>query len=117
MVEFLAKEQYWGNIEYKCALINMTPVKIKKYATQLKFRIIEGSGIAVYMIGVCDDGKIIGIKNNKITNCNLIMLGMCEEINASIKSKKVIEITPDKCLLVYVLENLFIMGDIPYLVG
>lgn len=117
MVEFLEKEQYWGNIEYKRDLISMTPFKIKKYATQLKFRIIEGSGIAVYMIGVCDNGKILGIDLNEITKCNLIILKMCNEINAVVKSKKVVEITPDKGLLIYVLENQFAMDEIPYLLG
>ena len=37
-------ESYWGNIEYKQGFMHMTPKKIKKYATQLKFRVIEGNG-------------------------------------------------------------------------
>ena len=59
-------EQYYGNIEYKQELSNMDLNKIQKYATQMKYRLQEGDGSAIYYIGVQDDGTIIGVPNQLI---------------------------------------------------
>ena len=117
MSYFIDKENDWGNIEYKKHFINMTPDKIKKYATQLKFRIIEGNGVAIYIIGVADNGKIIGIKKGELEFCNYIMTQMCQEVNAEIQSQQVIDINSDYKLLIYVLKNNFNISDLPYLSG
>ena len=65
MTEF-PKEEYYGNVEYKVILNNMNSNKISKYATQLKFRLNEGEGIAFYYIGVTDNGEIKGIEDQYI---------------------------------------------------
>lgn len=117
MPYFIDKERDWGNIEYKKHFINMTPVKIKKYATQLKFRIIEGTGIAIYIVGVTDIGKILGIEKGEIDYCNHIITQMCQEVDAEIQSKQVIDINSNYKLLIYVLKNNFSIGDLPYLIG
>jgi GTPase len=114
---FINSEKYWGNIEYKINFINMTPDKIKKYATQLKFRIVEGGGKAIYMIGVFDNGKVIGIKNKEVLNCTNIMNKMCHEINATLKSNKIINLDNENNLLIFVIENNFNIESIPYLFG
>lgn len=62
----LKKEEFYGNTEYKLYFVDMTKNKIDKYATQLKFRLIDGKGTALYFIGVSDDGHIIGIENSEI---------------------------------------------------
>ena len=117
MAFYMEAENYWGNIEYKRELINMTPEKIKKYATQLKFRIIEGSGTCIYIIGVYDNGKIVGIKAQDVSNCNSIMNKICLEIDAFIDSDKIIDINKKNKLLIYVLKNKFNIDDIAYLNG
>ena len=117
MEAFIPKESYWGNIEYKKKFVNMTAEKIKKYATQLKFRIIEGSGTAIYIIGVLDNGKVVGIKKSEIAKGNLIMENICSEINAYIYSCKTIDISQYNKLLIYVLKNNFNINNIPYLTG
>ncbi len=48
-----------GNREYK---LKLTPHhKIQKIATQLRFRLYEGEGKALYLIGVSDDGMSMGL--------------------------------------------------------
>ena len=117
MTFYMEAENYWGNIEYKRELINMTPDKIKKYATQLKFRIIEGVGTCVYIIGVCDNGAVVGIKQGDIAKCTVIMRNICAEINAYMSSEKIIDINKENKLLIYVLKNKFNMDNIAYLTG
>ena len=48
MNSYITRENDWGNIEYKIAFIDMTLQKKKKYATQLKFRVIEGRECYLY---------------------------------------------------------------------
>lgn len=45
-----------GNIEYKRYLINLNDSKLNSLATQMKFRIEEGNGLAIYYLGVNDNG-------------------------------------------------------------
>lgn len=117
MSYFLNSERYWGHIEYKRNLVNMTPDKIKKYATQLQFRIIEGLGKAVYIIGVEDNGKIIGVNNADADNCQNKMDLICNEIDAKIKSYQKISLDKNLNLLIYNLSTNKDLNNMPYLFG
>ena len=50
-----------GNVEYKRHLTDKTDNRIENLATQMKYRVNEGDGEAIYYIGVEDDGKLSGI--------------------------------------------------------
>lgn len=52
----LAKENDYGNIEYKREILNLKRLKYK-YSTQMIYRLNEGKGIAYYYLGVNDDGS------------------------------------------------------------
>ena len=53
-------------IEYKLKLVKPTPLRLAKLTTQLKWRTVEGGGIAIYELGVLDDGKLIGISRSEM---------------------------------------------------
>jgi GTPase len=53
---FLEPEIEEGNIEYKRFLKN-DEARIEEYASQMKWRIGEGNGEALYYLGIEDDGK------------------------------------------------------------
>lgn len=77
-------EDDYGKIEYKRELTGMTNTKISKYATQMKFRLIEGNGEAIYLIGVKDNGVILGVTNkNYLLYCKLISK-IAKEIDSKI---------------------------------
>ncbi|CAO3569101.1 unnamed protein product [Mortierella alpina] len=50
-----------GNIEYKLKLIATAPDRFEHLVTQLKWRLSEGHGSALYEIGVADDGSFVGL--------------------------------------------------------
>ncbi|KAG0272464.1 GTP binding protein [Linnemannia exigua] len=50
-----------GNIEYKLKLIATAPDRFEHLVTQLKWRLSEGHGSAIYEIGVADDGSFVGL--------------------------------------------------------
>lgn len=50
-----------GNIEYKLKLIDPSPIRFEHLVTQLKWRLQEGLGEALYEIGVGDNGYLFGL--------------------------------------------------------
>ena len=114
---YFKEEKDWGNIEYKKAFIDMDMNKIKKYATQLKFRIIEGEGTALYIIGVSDKGNAIGILKSDIHRHNTIMNEIINEIDAVISSYKIINISENQVIIIYMVQNKFNLDDIAFLKG
>jgi GTPase len=55
-----------GNIEYKLKLINPTPERLDQLTTQLKWRLAEGNGEAIYEIGVSDKGTLVGLNEKEM---------------------------------------------------
>lgn len=48
-----------GNKEYKRKLCNLSRYRFQQLQSQMKWRINEGNGVAIYYIGVDDDGTIV----------------------------------------------------------
>ena len=113
------KEDFFGNREYKIYLDNETEEQLRinkkknkpkdvvdnlkniknnsrlnKRASQLRFRLGEGSGKALYMIGVTDTGKTDGIDIETIYTSINYLEKMVAIINAEIKN---IRIYKGKC--------------------
>lgn len=70
MIEYLDKifpnqppEVENGNKEYKRNLLNQYPKNkfLHKRATQMKYRLLEGDGKAIYILGIEDCGRADGI--------------------------------------------------------
>ncbi|KAG5182256.1 GTP binding protein 2 [Tribonema minus] len=57
----LGPEVEEGNIEYKLMLVAPPPERIVHLSTQMNWRLNEGHGTAVYMIGYTDDGEPTGL--------------------------------------------------------
>ena len=53
-----------GNIEYKLKLINKNTDKIEHLESQMRYRLNEGNGEAIYIIGVTDNGIIVGVTDD-----------------------------------------------------
>lgn len=61
---YYSKEDDEGNIEYKLQLINPTEDRIQHLVNQMKNRIGDGNGEAIYMIGVQDNGTPQGLNRD-----------------------------------------------------
>jgi GTPase len=106
------REAYFGNREYKIYLDNDTEEQLKikknkpkdvidnlkklknmsklnKRASQLSFRLEEGSGKALYMIGVSDSGRTDGIDIETLHKSINYLYKMVEIINAKIKNIRI----------------------------
>lgn len=69
-MNLFGKEPDLGNIEYK---LYINPKKKDKLVSQFFFRMREGSGKAIYLLGIHDSGTL-HIKNTKYILYNIIRL-------------------------------------------
>jgi len=73
-MNFFDKESDYGNVEYK---LSINTFKKDRLLSQCLFRLREGNGKAIYLIGVTDSGNIINndldfIIKNSINFINII---------------------------------------------
>ena len=73
-----------GNIEYKQYLKILTRDKFERYSTQLKYRIIEGNGKAIYIVGITDSGSVYGIPQDNLEKTIHIVSLLTNYINSYI---------------------------------
>ena len=59
--ERLPPEPEQGNIEYKLKLISPSSQRFEHLVTQMKWRLREGDGEAIYQIGVENNGRLTGL--------------------------------------------------------
>ncbi len=59
----LPAESEDGNVEYKLRLTNPTPSRLQHLVTQLKWRLAQGAGEALYQLGVADNGALVGLSD------------------------------------------------------
>nr|XP_055074821.1 GTP-binding protein 2b [Misgurnus anguillicaudatus] len=81
---FLPPEAEEGNIEYKLKLVNPTQYRFEHLATQLKWRLQEGRGEAVYQIGVEDNGLLVGLTEEDMKASLKTLRRMAEKVGADI---------------------------------
>ncbi|XP_012259707.2 GTP-binding protein 2 isoform X2 [Athalia rosae] len=64
--ERLPPEPEQGNIEYKLKLVNPSSQRFEHLVTQMKWRLREGHGEAIYQIGVEDNGRLAGLSTEEM---------------------------------------------------
>lgn len=78
----LPREIETGNIEYKLKLVDKSADRFSRLVTQLKWRIAEGNGQAIYEIGVSDNGAVVGLTKQDLDASLSTLRRMAEEIRA-----------------------------------
>ena len=85
-----------GNIEYKQHLIEPTPERLERLISQMKYRLAEGGGEALYELGVSDRGVPYGLTDKELEKSMETMKILAEANNAEanivyIKAGKMID--------------------------
>ncbi|XP_053375887.1 GTP-binding protein 2-like [Mercenaria mercenaria] len=73
-----------GNIEYKLKLVNPSPHRIEHLVTQMKWRLEEGQGEAIYEIGVEDNGLLVGLSPMELRASVHTLENMAERLGATL---------------------------------
>lgn len=79
----LPPEPQLGNIEYKLKLINPSKQRFEHLVTQMKWRLREGQGEAVYEIGVSDSGHLHGLSDADMSASLDTLRKMAHKLGAS----------------------------------
>lgn len=82
--DVLPPEPQVGNIEYKLKLINPSNQRFEHLVTQMKWRLREGQGEAIYEIGVSDSGKFHGLNSEDMTDSLNTLTKMANKLGATI---------------------------------
>ncbi|MBN3324104.1 GTPB2 protein, partial [Atractosteus spatula] len=81
---YLPPEAEEGNIEYKLKLVSPTQYRFEHLVTQMKWRLQEGRGEAVYQIGVEDNGLLVGLSEEDMRASLKTLRRMAEKVGADI---------------------------------
>ncbi|CAH8632129.1 unnamed protein product [Dicrocoelium dendriticum] len=82
--EHLPPEVEVGNVEYKRKLVNPTPNRFEHLVTQMKWRLNEGGGEAIYRLGVDDDGHVGGLAPGELAGSLDTLERMAKRLNATV---------------------------------
>ena len=104
-----------GNLEYKLHLGDFDYEKFQRYSTQLKYRILEGEGYAIYIIGISDRGNVVGLPENQIQytidKFTHICKNVCCKVNLILKC-----VFKNRHFLIIKASSLFDIDDLPFLI-
>lgn len=94
--EFEDDKDITSNINKQLSMLDIMNIcknenikKINKRASQLVFRLYEGNGKALYMIGFEDDGEAKGIPFQNVIESYWYLFQMCKIINAKLKTFRI----------------------------
>jgi len=68
-----------GNVEYKLKLLSPTASRFEHLVTQMKWRLREGQGEAIYEIGVSDSGILTGLNEEDMEDSLRTLRRMAEK--------------------------------------
>jgi GTP-binding protein 1 len=81
-LEKLPQEVEEGNVEYKLQLLDPSAERFEKLVSQLKWRLAEGQGEAIYELGAEDDGTLKGLDEQSLAASKATLQRMCDELDA-----------------------------------
>ena len=85
----LPAEDEFGNKEYKLKLIEKEQDKYDRLASQMIYRLFEGDGKAIYILGVSDNGNVIGISEEELDETIETILKAVSIIDAKTKKARI----------------------------
>lgn len=92
----LPPEPQLGNVEYKLKLVNPSKQRFEHLVTQMKWRLREGHGEAIYEIGVSDAGHLQGLSDKDMNASLTTLKQMAHHLGAStsVLRRKTIAVRP-----------------------
>lgn len=75
------EEKDTGNVEYKLYLTERDENRIEHLLTQMNYRLYEGNGECIYVIGITDCGTPVGLTTEEYVAAKEILIKVCEKGN------------------------------------
>ena len=103
-------EDPFGNKEYKLKILKDERKNIVKKATQMLFRLYEGTGKAIYIIGIEDSGTAKGISHFELSQSIKNLTLIAGELEAQLKDPRFYKGTNGYIATIRVYKDLFRTG-------
>jgi elongation factor 1-alpha len=91
-IHYIPPEKDRGCCEYKLKLVyedlDLRARKVSHIATQMNYRLYQGNGKAIFIIGVSDDGDVEGITEKELEISLVFMDEVAEMLGATIYKKR-----------------------------
>ena len=84
-------EEERGHIEFKSRLIqshHLRPERRQQLVAQMRARLEEGRGVAVYVIGVDDDGEVVGLNEVELEESIAVVRAIAAECGARVRGSR-----------------------------
>ncbi|TKR70107.1 hypothetical protein L596_022171 [Steinernema carpocapsae] len=94
---YLPPENDLGNVEYKARLVNISANRLQHLITQLNWRLREGQGEAIYVIGVEDDGAMKGLGEEDLEASLKTLKKMTDALDATLEVTNEWDVTHAGC--------------------
>jgi len=82
---YLPPEPQDGNVEYKLKLVNPSDTRLDHLVTQMKWRLREGNGEAIYEMGVEDNGVMTGLYAEEMESSLDTLQEMARRLGATVQ--------------------------------
>ncbi|XP_048480246.1 GTP-binding protein 2 [Plutella xylostella] len=92
----LPPEPRFGNVEYKLQLVSVTEKRFQHLVTQLKWRLRSGGGVAIYVVGVRDNGTLLGLRARALRASLHTLRKMAAALRASVTHVTARRVTSDR---------------------
>ncbi|XP_067681273.1 GTP-binding protein 2-like [Haliotis asinina] len=104
----LPPEEEEGNVEYKLKLVNPSDFRFEHLVTQMKWRLEEGEGEAIYELGVEDNGIMAGLQDVELEASVNTLKRMAVRLGASLTvlRERTVEQDGENCIRRRALEIL-----------
>jgi GTPase len=104
-VERMSPESDDGNKEYKLKLLRSGPEAIDHIATQMRYRLDEGHGEALYTLGVTDTGGIIGLTADEYKTSKEVLDEVAKKNNYTLTCVSEHKVSHDKTMYEFLVRE------------
>jgi GTPase len=94
-----------GNVEYKLFINTNVPDRLEELTTQMRYRLNEGHGECFYIIGVKDNGNIIGITEEEFNISDGLLKDIANKLDVNITLLSSKDITSSKKMYEYLIRE------------
>ena len=99
------KEDDFGDTEYKLFIHTKNPLSIEKMESQIRYRINEGDGECVFILGITDSGILIGLTKNEYEESKTILYNICTKNHYSIMELRQVELEDKKIVYEFLIRE------------
>lgn len=103
-------EEEYGPIEYKWSLCSLNPKKLMKLGTQMLWRVAggqdsfhfntSGQGVALYYIGVCDNGVCKGLSKKDLGASIKVLIKCAKSVRLKCSVKQIIKVNENNYIAI-----------------